>query len=273
MKTNKSFIYSVGSLVVITFIIASCKKETAPAQRNLTPVFPPVTSASFVEEFDSVSNLTSKGWVFRNNSNPIGQAGWREGRYEAATGIQYKFVAPVPFVGFPAYSASKSPNDFISCDVSAANDASGNANISAWLISPRLPMKNGDQIIFYTRAVADQDYSVYTRDRMQVRANYTDGSVNVGGTHTSTGSFNVTLLDINSAYINNDPAGNTPAAPGYPQAWTKYTITLSNVPGGAVTAGRFAFRCLSTNAGLFGGTSGNNYPTVVGLDSLAFIRR
>ncbi len=273
MKTNKTVLYSIASVVFIMLVIVSCKKETEPTQRNMTPVFPPVTSASFVEEFDSVSTLTRKGWVFRNNSNPIGQAGWRQGRYEAATGVQYKFLAPVSFVGFPAYSASKTPNDFVSCDVSAANDASGNANMSAWLISPQLPMKNGDQIVFYTRAVDDQDYSVYTRDRMQVRANYTDGSTEVGGTHLSTGSFTTTLLDINSAYINNDPAGNTPAAPGYPQQWARYTVTLANIPGGAVTNGRFAFRCMSTNAGLFGGTSGNNYPTVVGIDSLAFIRR
>ncbi|WP_207492548.1 choice-of-anchor J domain-containing protein [Aridibaculum aurantiacum] len=273
MKTSKPLIYAIASLVSITMVVASCKKETAPTTRNLTPVFPPATSASFVEEFDTVGNLAAKGWIFRNNSSPIGQTGWRQGRYEAATGVQFKFLAPVPYIGFPAYSASKTPNDFVSCDASAANDISGNANISAWLISPVLPMKNGDQIIFYTRAVNDQDYSVYTRDRMQVRANFTDGSANVGNTHTSTGSFSVNLLDINSNYLNNDATGNTPAVPGYPQQWTKYTITLAGVPGGAVTNGRFAFRYMSTDAGLFGGTSGDNYPSVVGVDSLAFVRQ
>ncbi len=202
MKTNKTLLYSIASVIFIMLVIVSCKKETAPAQRNMTPVFPPATSASFVEEFDSVSTLTRKGWVFRNNSNPIGQAGWRQGRYEAATGVQFKFLASVPFISFPAYSANKSPNDFVSCDVSAANDAAGNASISAWLISPQLPMKNGDQIIFYTRAVDDQDYSVYTKDRMQVRANYTDGTTEIGGTHLSTGSFTATLLDINNASTN-----------------------------------------------------------------------
>jgi hypothetical protein len=260
------------SLFAVCTLIYSCKKDMAPENRVITPVFPPAQNASFVEEFDTVANLTAKGWVFKNNSNPIGVAGWRQGRYESASTAQYKFLAPVPFVGFPAFSASASPNDFVSCDASAVNDAAtGTGDISAWLISPSLPLTNGDRIIFWTRAVLDTDYPVYTRDRMQVRANYTDGSANVGGSAASVGSFTNLLLDINPTYIYNDPTGNTPAAPGYPQAWRKYTITVAGVPGGATTNGRFAFRYFATNAGLFGGTSGDRYPTVVGVDSLAYI--
>ncbi|TDH25612.1 hypothetical protein EXU57_12980 [Segetibacter sp. 3557_3] len=255
-----------------SIVVVSCNKEEAPTQRLVTPVFPPAPPASFVEEFDSAGTLTRKGWVFKNNSYPIGTTGWRQGRYESASMAQYKFLAPVPFIGFPAYSASTTPNDFISCDASAVNDAAtGTGDISAWLISPMVPIKNGDQIIFYTRAVNDANYPIYTKDRMQVRANFSNGTVNVGGSPTSVGNFNTLLLDINPQYLNNDPAGNTPAAPGYPQDWTKYTINITGIPGtGAVPAARFAFRYLAADAGLFGGSSGN-YPTVVGLDSLAFI--
>ena len=45
---------------------------------------------------------------------------------------------------------------------------------------PKLPMKNGDQVTFYTRALDDSQYPVYTKDRMQVYANFTDGTTNVG---------------------------------------------------------------------------------------------
>jgi len=251
-----------GALLLATvFGAAACSKDSVA-----TPEKPVVvaTPTSFVEDFNNVGSLTAKGWVIKNNSIPIGQSGWRQGRYEAATGAQYKFVLPVPFYGFPAYSASATPNDFISCDVTAGNDINGSANYSAWLISPQLPLKNGDQIVFYTRAVDDANYSIFLRDRMQVLANYTTGDAVVGTTPASVGGFTNILLDINPNYVDNDPGG-------YPRNWTKYTYTFTGVPNGAVTKGRFAFRYLAEDAGIYGGTSGANYPGVVGIDSLAYI--
>lgn len=244
---------------VITLAL-SCVKDPVVKQRPAPlPTAPPV---SFVEEFDSVGSLTRKGWVFKNNSEPIGTSGWRQGRYEAVSGPNYKF--PDGFIGFPAYSASKSPNDFISCDVSAVNYS---GNISAWLISPQLPIKNGDQIIFYTRAVNDNQYPIYVKDRMQVLGNFVDGAPNVGGTATSTGSFTRVLLDINPTYANNDPAG-------YPRTWRKYTITVAGLTGTAAVANsRFAFRYIGTNTGVDGGPANANYAGVVGVDSLAFVSK
>lgn len=258
---HKKLLFTAGLLSFITFTIISCSKSEAVVNPPLPGV---AANASFVEEFDTVGNLTSKGWTFRNNSFPVGQSGWRQGRYEAATGVQYKFLAPVSFYGFPAYSAKNTPNDFISCDVTAGNDANtGSADISAWLISPQLPMRNGDSLYFYTRAVFDAAYSVYTKDRMQVRANFTDGTANVGGGAATFGSFSTVLVDINSTYDNNDPSG-------YPQAWTKYSLRISGIPGDSIRNGRFAFRYMSTDAGVYGGSGGANFPTVVGVDSLAF---
>ena len=261
MKNKLHYLFAATAFVGISLLFASCEKDAVAAVQPTTPVTP---SASFVEEFNNVGDLSAKGWVFRNNSNPIGQAGWRQGRYESASLVQYKFLAPVPFIGFPAYSASTTPNDFISCDASAVNDAvTGTGNISAWLISPQVPMKNGDQIVFYTRAVFDSDYPVYTRDRMQVRANFGNGSSVVGTTPTSVGGFTNILLDINPTYANNDPAG-------YPRAWKKYTINISGLTAPVANA-RFAFRYLASDAGVFGGSTGANYPSVVGVDSLAFV--
>ncbi|MDB5197893.1 MAG: hypothetical protein JWP88_2264 [Flaviaesturariibacter sp.] len=241
----------------------SCVKDPV-ADRAVTPLPTTTVPGSFVEEFDNIGSLTSKGWVFKNNSNPIGSTGWRQGRYESAAIAQYKFLAPVAFLGFPAYSASATPNDFISCDVAAVNTS---GDISAWLITPAVAMKNGDQIVFYTRAVDDSNYPVYTKDRMQVRANYTDGSAFVGNSPADTGNFSKVLVDINPTYANNDPSG-------YPRAWKKYTLTVSGIPGvGSINNGRFAFRYFAKDAGLDGGTTGANYSSIIGIDSLAFVHK
>lgn len=254
---------AITGLITLTF---SCVKEPASNQGG-DPLPNPPSSASFVEEFDNVGNLVDKGWIFLNNSTPIGNSGWRQGRYEANTMSQYKFLGPVPFVGYPAKSANQSPNDFVSADATVVG---GDGHINAWLISPVVPIKNGDQLVFWTRAVDDSYYPVYTKDRMQVRANFASGTVSIAD--TGVGNFSNLLLDINPNYIYNDASGNSPTIPGYPRQWTKYTVTFSDIPGGSTNAARFGFRYVGKDAGLQGGSGGNNYPTVVGIDSLAFIR-
>jgi hypothetical protein len=274
MIKNKLPLLLAAILFGSSTAMLSCSKENAPQEEQIaSPVFPVEQNRSFVEQFDTVSKLTTRGWVFKNNSAPLGQSGWRQGRYESANIIQYKNLGSIQYVGFPAYNSSYTPNDFISCDVSAVQDDYTNGGtLSAWLISPSLPMKNNDQIIFYTRATADFMYPVYTKDRMQVWLNPTDGSANVGNAPGSTGSFTNKLLDINQNYIFNDPTSSTGPG-GYPQAWTKYTITLSGLPAAGITNGRFAFRYYGEDAGISGGSTANNYPTVVGIDSLAFIHQ
>lgn len=251
MKNKLHYLIGAAAFACTSFFLISCEKEyVAPAASLATPA---PASASFVEQFNNVGDLSGKGWVFKNNSSPIGQSGWRQGRYESAPSAKF----PGPFIGFPAYDASTSPNDFVSCDASAVNYV---GEISAWLISPALPMKNGDQIVFYTRAVDDRTFPVYVKDRMQVRANFTSNSTDVGSGSTSVGSFGTVLLDINPTYANNDPAG-------YPLDWRRYTVTVAGLSA-PVANGRFAFRYMGTNAGV----NGPNYAGVVGVDSLAFIR-
>jgi len=268
MRKSMQYLMAVLAFAGVSFAITSCEKDSTTKTTTPTPT---AKSASFVEEFDNVGDLTGKGWAFVNNSNPVGQSGWRQGRYESAAQQQYKFIAPVPYLGFPAYSAHTSPNDFVSADATVVNDAlTGTGDISAWLIGPAVPIKNGDVLVFYTRAVDDANYGWYSTDRMQVRANYTDGSADVGGSPTSVGSFTTVLADINSSYVFNDPAGNTGGEIGYPRVWTRVEIRFTNVPNGSVPNARFAFRYLGTDAGVFGGTSAENFPSVVGIDSLAF---
>lgn len=270
MRKNYPLI-AASALIMIIFVAISCVKDyKTPPATPTTPVSP-IPTGSFSEEFDNVGDLTSKGWAFVNNSDPIGMTGWRQGRFEPSNMAQNKkFLATVPYVGFPAYSAHNTPNDFVSCDITAASDAASSTNsatYNAWLISPAVPMKNGDKIVFYTRALDDAAYPVYTKDRVQVRGNFTDGSADVG-TDTVPGKFTRILLDINPNYVENDPSAGTGG--GYPQTWTKYTITLSGLPAAGIAKGRFAFRYLAFDAGLFGGPSQANYPSVVGVDQLSF---
>jgi len=161
-----------------------------------------------------------------------------------------------PIIGFPAYSATSSPNDFISCDASSVNLE---GNISSWLITPKLNIKNGDKIIFWARSLDDLQYSVYTMDRMQVLMDTTGSTPNIGNTATSLGTFSKLLLDINPGYVENDHGG-------FPIKWTYYSITVSGL-GVLRTDARIAFRYVGTDAGV----NGPNYASVVGIDSLAFV--
>ena len=251
MKNKKVLLYLSLLLLFSVILIISCTKDKL---KNSAPVIPPVDSAnsSFVEEFNNVSDLRAKGWVFKNNSDPVGTNGWRQGLYEAAPSSKF----PVPVIGFQAYSASSSPNDFISCDASSVNLQ---GNISTWLFTPELKIKNGDKIIFWARALDDQQFPVYTIDRMQVLLDTTGTTPDIGNTAISTGNFSKLLLDINPDYVENDLGG-------FPIKWTYYSITVSGLIT-PVKAGRIAFRYLGTDAGV----NGPNYASVVGIDSLAFV--
>ena len=264
MNHNKFLLFLSFTVILTIGAIVSCTKDEL--KKDTTPAAPENINPSFLEEFDTVGVLAKKGWIFKNNSNPLGQTGWRQGRYEAAN--QVKFSTVGPYLGFPAYSAHNTPNDFISCDVSCLADLDGlGGNISSWLISPALPMSNGDKITFYSRATDDALYYDHATDRMQVRANFTDDATNIGNTPLSVGSFTDLLLDINADRVYNYQGG-------YPSKWTKYAITISGIPGnGKISNGRFAFRYFNEDSGLQGGSgaSGIYYnPTVVGIDQLSF---
>ncbi len=249
---NKKIIpdWSVFSLLLI-IIAMSCAKDKLHKTATETP---PIDSSnsSFVEEFTNVSDLRAKGWIFKNNSDPVGTNGWRQGLYEATPSSKF----PVPIIGFPAYSASSSPNDFISCDASSVNFS---GNISTWLITPKLNIKNGDKIIFWARALDDRQYGVYTMDRLQVLLDITGATPDIGNSAVSTGNFSKLLLDINPAYIENDLGG-------FPIIWTYFSITVSGLDT-PVKDARIAFRYMGTDAGV----NGPNYASVVGIDSLAFV--
>jgi hypothetical protein len=245
---KNKIIATVLFVVFITIGITACIKDDQPTSVTR----PAVVSASWTEEFDDVSTLGSKGWVIINNSDNVGPEAWRQGRYESANKAA---IVNNSVIGFPAYSASKSPNDFISCDFYAGTNVS---NMSVWLISPVTTMKNGDQLIFYSRSAIDSGsyFLKFSIDRLQVRANITSSSTNVGKDWTSTGDFSALWLDINSSLTDG----------GYPAVWTKYTLTLAGITG--TIQSRFAFRYFVADGGPDGPNAG-----MVGIDSLAFVSK
>jgi len=246
MKHKIFTILFVFTIIALAF--SACVKDPKAVTDNR----PVVQSDSWSEEFDDVGKLGSKGWVIINNTDKPGPEAWRQGRYEstnkATFGTDY-------VVGFPAYSASKSVNDFVSCDFYAGALV---ANMSVWLISPAVKMKNGDQIVFYTRDAIDQGsfFLKSGNDRLQVCGNFTTPSTNVGNDWQSVGDFSSLLLDINP----------TLAAGAYPSSWTQYTVTLSGITG--VISGRFAFRYFVQDGGPDGINAGE-----VGIDALSYISK
>ena len=250
MKHNKILFLIWSPVPLIAVLIVSCTKDTLK-NTPVSPLPPVVTNSSFVEKFNNVSALPAKGWIFKNNSDPAGSHGWRQGLYEATPSSKF----PVPIIGFPAFSASNSPNDFISCDASCVNLA---GNISSWLITPKLNIKNGDKIVFWTRALNDLQYMIFTTDRMQILMDTTGGQPDVGNTAVSLGTFSDVLLDINDGYIENDNGG-------FPIEWTQYTIIIGGL-GSPKSDARIAFRYYGTDAGI----NGPVFASVIGIDDLSF---
>jgi hypothetical protein len=232
---NKKILLSLFSLALVLVLMISCEKDF----KNETPApRPPVVSRSFVEEFDTCANLSKKGWVIINKSVPLGGTAWRQGKYE----LGGKFGNEI--VGFPAYSAVYSPNEFISADLGATNN---DGEISCWLITPPFPAKNGDEFSFYTRSTGSFP------ERLQVRGNFTNQSAFVGDNVKTVGDFTTLLLDIDPNYTGL-----------YPAEWTKYTITFAGLPS-ALTNVRLAFRYMVDDTGVNG--------EMIGVDKVEFVSK
>jgi len=231
---NKKFLLSFLSVSLIIILVVACEKDYTK-----DPVIPPppVVSKSFVEEFDSASSLSRKGWVITNLSTPAGGSAWRQGKYE----LGGKFGNEI--VGFPAYSAVYSPTEFISADLGATDNA---GKISCWLITPSFPAKNGDVFSFYTRSTGNYP------ERLQVRGNYTNQSANVGNDLTSVGDFTNLLVDIDPDYTGT-----------YPGTWTKYTITFAGLTG--LVNVRLAFRYMVDDTAVNG--------EMIGVDKVEFVSK
>jgi len=183
------------------------------------------TSASadpMTENFDA--GLPA-GWTVNNLSQPPGALDWFQGNDSV----------------FPAHQGA--PNSYIAANFESGAEIS---TISSWLILPTSTYQNGDTLSFHTRTA---EFSQWP-DRLEVRFSNVGGT-DVGTTATSVGSFSTLLISINPAL----------QVGGYPEAWSRYSATLSGLTG--PTTGAFAFRYTVSDAGLFGANS--NY---IGIDTV-----
>lgn len=157
-----------------------------------------------VEGFDNLGALPGSGWVAVNRSNPAGQD-W--------------------FQGNPGIFAARSG---ATDSYAAANfeSAGFGGNISLWALTPEVTIANGNVFSFYTRT---EEFSPFP-DQLELRMSLAGASTDVGGTDSSVGDFSTLLVAVNPLL----------AVPGYPEAWTQYSYTVTGL-GGPIS-GRFGFR-------------------------------
>ena len=173
------------------------------------------------QSFDDVTTLAGAGWVFTNNSSPVGTTSWFQGNAAVFT------------------AQAGATNSYISANF---NGAGFGGNVSNWLITPALPgLQNGLTLTFYTRA----ESAAPAADNLEVRLSTNGASSDVGASDTSVGDFTMLLLAVNPSLT----------AGGYPATWTLRSVVLSGLPAG-LTQGRIAFRHVvpttSTNADYIG---------------------
>jgi hypothetical protein len=156
------------------------------------------------EDFDDISALPG-GWAMVNISAPAGSTGWFQGNPGIFTAQQ---GADDAYIGA----------NFLNADFGG--------NVSNWLLTPVVNVRNGDTLSFYTRTEIGAPFP----DRLEVRLSANGASGDVGGTDTSVGDFTTLLLSINPGL----------AFGGYPEDWTAYSVVVSGL-GGATDA-RLAFR-------------------------------
>lgn len=213
---------------------------------------PYVPNQSFVEEFDSASAAYDRGWRFFNRSEPLGM-----------TDFSNPDILSTPF---SAYSSKSKYNGYLWADYKSTSADKG--IISSFAVSPKVYMKNGDKIMFYTRA----ELSSYNGDstdwanRMQVLLNTRNTGYDVGRGFSS-GEYNNVILDINpnlqTFLLSEYNAGIAQKKGAYPHRWTKFVATVSGLD--KPTWGRFAFRYFVED----GGSNGN--ASSIGIDSVAYI--
>lgn len=191
-----------------------------------------VFAQAFTESFNDITTLAGSGWVYTNNSSPIGlMANWFQGTSIVGGGPFDSYAGPA--------------NAYIAANY---NFTSGNNTIDGWLMCPTRTLRNGDVLTFYTRKPTGTDYP----DRIEVRMSANGASTNTGTTG-SVGDFSTLLLSINPAL----------AVGVYPTTWTLYTVTVSGLT--APTSGRLAFRYFVTG----GGPTGSN-SDYIGIDEVNY---
>lgn len=226
--------------VVSSMLLQSCKDDSNLSEKA------PVPDQSFTQSFDNFDEAISSGWRNFNKSAPSGRI-WYDVAETPNFGSQNYVVkyypdwnqaqftldsTQFPFAPYPqrywanAFLSQRANNGYAAISV-AAGDVLTSFNISNWLVSPELNIKNGDKVVFYA----------YSKglSRLQLWVNKTN-SLNVGNGVNNTGDFTIKLVDINPTYakVSTDPAN------AFPTEWTRFEGVVKGLF--EPVRGRFGFR-------------------------------
>jgi hypothetical protein len=231
-------------LFCISLLCLSCSKDDDGNENiNIIP------DQSFIESFDTAISAERRGWTFLNKSVTKGTTNWSN-------------PSTPPF---DAFSSENGPSGYLWADYNSTSSPAG--IISNWAVSPIITLQNGDKISFYTRAELyffENDSTDFV-NRIQVRLNRKNTGTNTGE-GSSTGDFNLLLLDINPEYrsfyyipfTNRDPDARL----AYPHRWTRFEAVISGLE--APVEGRFAFRYFVEEAG------NNGRSSSIGIDEVRY---
>src|SRR5690606_4392139 len=131
--------------------------------------------------------------------------------------------------------------------ISVNYNSTAGSEISSFMITPVLNLKNGDEITFWTRTISASAFP----DRLEVRIS-PDGTDNEPSGPADVGSYTELLLEINP----NLTVG------GYPEVWTEFNVIVTGLAAPVDT--KVAFRYFVTDGGPTG--SNSNY---IGVDTLS----
>ena len=154
--------------------------------------------ANYFENLDNVGatgspqtgpqNLISRGWIFRNQSSPLGATSWHEGYLPQGNNI---WPSPQAGAGYMAVEGS------------SADHFGG--RVSNWAILPAISgQRSGDTLTFYV-----YNLESHNTPTLQIRYSPTGGT-GTGSGADAVGNFTTILLDITL------PTGG----------WNRYSVTL-----------------------------------------------
>ncbi len=243
-------ILAYSGMAIVLF--QSCKDDS-----KLT-ILPPVSDQSFNESFDNFTEAYAKGWRSINKSTPAGRK-WYDAAETPNFGSPNYLVTyypdwnqaqftldslQFPNAPFPqrywkdAYASQRGSNGYAATSIACGELLSPpplrltRFDISTWLVSPELTIKNGDKVVFYTFSKG--------LSRLQLWVNKTN-SLNVGSDVAATGDFTIKLVDVNPNYAKYE---NNPAN-AFPTEWTKFEGEVRGLE--APVQGRFGFRYFLQN--------------------------
>lgn len=191
------------------------------------------------EGFDVVSDLSGKGWINTNQSNPAGPGKWDQGTTAA-------FVTGGQTGGDTSFTL-----------VGQSSTVFNGGTISNWLITPVVNVQNGDVFSFYTRKGGESgDYP----DRLEFRLSNKGAGSQVPVGESAVGDFSILAVSVNP-----NLTSNTTTDDGYPLVWTQYSYTVSGLTGSSDF--KAAFRYYVTNGGFRGANS-----SIIGVDTYSVVR-